>query len=50
MGKPRMLGKKPDLSRTAADRRKGNRVFQHCEYQKKVEKGRDENGLEKGSD
>lgn len=51
MGKPRMLGKTSGfIQNSQADRCKGNRTFQHCEYQKKVEKGRDENGLEKGSD
>lgn len=39
MGKPRMLGKTSGfIPNSQADRRKGNRAFQHREYQKKVEK------------
>ncbi len=38
MGKPRMLGKTSGfIPNSQADRRKGNRAFQHREYQKKVE-------------
>lgn len=38
MGKPRMLGKTSGfIPNSQADRRKGNRAFQHREYQKEVQ-------------
>ena len=39
MGKPRMLGKTSGfVPNSQADRRRGNRTFQHREYQKEVQR------------